>query len=79
MSDTTASSPISAHIYTPPVDEPFGRCVMCGYGEAAHTNTAAPYVPGATRYRCPDCVWASEYLKPAPHKGECPRDRATSS
>lgn len=43
------------HLFTPPHDEPWARCVCCGLSEAAHLRTANPYPLPAT-YRCPICV-----------------------
>ena len=48
-------SAITDHLFTPPVDEPFERCVICHLSEAAHAETGHRYQT-ASFYRCPDCV-----------------------
>lgn len=55
------------------------RCTACGLSIAAHsgvfitTRAAISDDIARTPYRCPECVTASEYDKPEPHAGDCPR------
>jgi hypothetical protein len=64
MSDPTR------HVFTPPADEPWARCVICKLAESAH-HTTGQILPTAESYRCPECVWAAEYGHPPVHLEAC--------
>jgi hypothetical protein len=55
---------VGEHIFTPHVDEPWGRCQICGLAAPAHDEVSDPYVPIGP-YRCSDCVMTGR--KSCPH------------
>lgn len=56
--DGERGTPTAAgHSYTVTLSaEPWGRCEICGYAEAAHEHARGVYTPTATSKRCPACV-----------------------
>jgi hypothetical protein len=76
--DTAASSIITSHAFI--ADLWWDSCAVCGLSMAAH-HYVTPEVLGSRDedlkhlpYRCPQCVWATEFNKPAPHGGDCPHE-----
>jgi hypothetical protein len=80
--DTPASSTITEHAFT--AELWWDSCAICGLGMAAHRHATGLVIGDRDRdlkelpYRCPECVWASEFNRAGPHKGECPHGETTS-
>lgn len=66
--DNEAPSNVTGHPYTPPEDQPFGRCAYegCGLGESVHSTSNTVYLSDPNlAWRCPNCVTLD--IDPCPH------------
>ena len=68
--DNEAPSNVTDHPYQAPEGQPWGRCAFegCNLAESVHQASVTPYVPGATSYRCPNCVTLD--IDPCLHQDE---------
>lgn len=80
--DTAHSAVITEHAFV--AELWWDACAICGLSMAAHravlTDTLSSMEVELSElpYRCPACVWASEFRKAEPHKGECPHGESSS-